>query len=135
MDVVATQNGPAAHETAENALLPPITVDAFHAAAPPVGSVVVSVLPPESTATHSEGELHDSPAIVWPGSIVAGAVHPGLAPVGLVDAITEALVPEEVWFSNATHSVGDGHETPWTALETAVDFQSVATVVVGSMVA
>jgi hypothetical protein len=123
------------HDTAENALLPEMTVDAVHAETPPVGLDELRMLPPSSTATHIDAELHDKPAILWPESIVAGVVHSGLAPVGLVEAMTEPLVPEEVWFSNATHSVIDGHETPCAAVETAVDFQSVATVVVGLVVA
>jgi hypothetical protein len=135
VDVVATQNGPGAQDTAENALLPPTTVDAVHAGPPPAGSVEVRTFPPLSTATHSDTDLHDRPEIVWPSSMVAGVVHPGLAAVGLADASTEALVPEEVWSSNATHSFVEGHDTPETGLETAVDFQSVATVVVGSVVA
>ncbi len=93
---------------------PPIAV-VFHADAPPVGRVEVTMLPglPASTATHSLTVGHEmpvSPAV--PPSVAAvestctGELQNLRPPVGFLEVITFPLA------STTTHSLVVGHETP-----------------------
>jgi hypothetical protein len=106
----------------------------LHEDASPAGFVAVSTLPDLSAATHSVAELQASPKISSE-SIPPCVVHPGLDPVGSLDVIVDVDATANDGFSTPTHSVLDGHEIAASGPATDVDFQSVATVVVGFVVA
>jgi hypothetical protein len=111
------------------------TAAEVHADAPPDGLVEVSTLPALSAATHSVFVLHVSPKISFPESTATGIVHPGLAPAGSLAVITDVDATANDGFSIPTQYVVDGHEIAASGPATDVDVQSVATVVVGFVVA
>jgi hypothetical protein len=93
----------------------PTGVGVDHADAPPVGFVEVSTYPKWSTATHSDGDAHDtsvsssgSPYSAF-SSISTGADHADAPPVGSVDVSTFPSL------STATHNADTGHEMLWMA--------------------
>ena len=81
----------------------------LQAVAPPVGLVELSVLPTESTATHSVTVGQETPSSALPSSMSASFQAPA-PPVGSVEVRTSPVS------STATHSVVVGHETDASAL-------------------
>jgi hypothetical protein len=68
--------------------------------------VAVTTLPPESNATQSEVDGHETPPLSEAGeSIGPGALHAPAPPVGFVEVTTFP------WASTATHSDVDEQET------------------------
>jgi hypothetical protein len=132
---MAAQKRPRAHESC-TVPCPDVSSPAeLHEDASLAGFVAVSTLPELSAATHSVAELQASPKISFPGSIPACVVHPGPDPVGSLEVIIDVDATANDGFSIPTHNVLVGHEIAASGPATDVDFQSVATVVVGFVVA
>ncbi len=75
-----------------------------HARAPPVGLVDVNTFKRPPTATHSDGDGHDTPdSPPKPADGTVAVVHAPAPPVGLVEVTT-------CWYAAPTQSQGDGHE-------------------------
>src|SRR5947209_17629676 len=70
--------------TPERKLGPSMLVGRDQAAAPPVGSVVVTTLPALSTATHRVDEGAHATSAIWAASMVTGALHPPEAGLAVV---------------------------------------------------
>jgi hypothetical protein len=76
-----------------------------------VGSVETTELPPESTATHSASDAHETPLKLSEPSMLA-TVHVGDVAIGSVEITALPLL------SIATHNAPDAHDTPDRSLVT-----------------